>query len=186
MLVFWGWMEKKECRWEQDAFLRNSQPVCQPLFLFTVNTLMPIILALFPSVFALGKFRNLRWSLHSTCRNFWWCIQAGLIKNTACILTRIRVESFLFKPMPTFFWSLSKNMEGLMIWTVTLDLHATILASSNSPNQWPWGHNRLSTCPAMYKSINLFTSWRKNSTVYLDIFKVLLWCLRSVRQLPDR
>lgn len=46
VLMFQG--TKREWRWERGAFLPNSLPACHPLFLFTVNTLMPITPSLFP------------------------------------------------------------------------------------------------------------------------------------------
>lgn len=106
-------------------------------------------------------------------------MQASLINNTTCIFRHFSVESFLLNPMSTCFCSLSRN-KGLMIWTVTLYLYAAALASSKSPNQQPWGHNRLPTCPAMYQSINLFTSWRSSSVVCIWKFSRCWWAVLEV------
>lgn len=60
---------------------------------------------------------------------------------------------------------------------------AAILASSKSPNQRPWGHNRLSTCPAMYQSINLSSCWLTTSIVC--VFWIFpRWC-RAVLEVWD-
>lgn len=52
---------------------------------------------------------------------------------------------------------------------------AAILAGSKSPNQRPRGHNRLSTCPAMYQSINLSSCWL--TTYIVCVFWIFpRWC----------
>lgn len=62
-----------------------------------------------------------------------------------------------------------------------------VLASSKSSNQWPLGHNRLSTCSVMYQSLYLSSSWPTSSIMYIWIFfRCWCACLRSVRQFPDR
>lgn len=54
-------------------------------------------------------------------------------------------------------------------------IHVAILASSESPNHWPRGHNRISTCPLMYQSVNLSSSWSTSSMVCTWTFS-RCWC----------
>lgn len=94
---------KKVWRWEQGAFLCNSQPACQPLFLFTVNTLTPITLSCFPSQWCdskparcPGQVLNFALTLALTCRNICQRTQAGFTRIFTNNTTRIHTHVDIF------------------------------------------------------------------------------------------
>lgn len=166
---------RRQNKTKDESRVHSCVIACKPLFLFTVNTLMPIMLSIFPSRYCDSSLLP--------CASFKVCVEActytqdlfskhaGTSKlhfkdNTTCILTHI--TTWIISILIPYILCIVLTLwcEAFEAWAGTRKdlclentwqwcIHAAILASSKSPNQRPWGHNRLSTCSAMDQSLYL-------------------------------
>lgn len=122
--------KKKQWRWDEGEFLCNSRLACQPLFLFTINTLMPITPSFSRSqccdsepACCPGRVSDIVLELAPTCRNI-CCYTQG--RSHSCALTRTHThgENLIFyshtncpctRVMIPYFWRVRMNEEGLLM-----------------------------------------------------------------------